>query len=1036
MATIKTLKDKDDVTVYPQTISDAVMDGQGVPLTTRLEEVSQLVQDVNGGVISFSSPITSSPQKISFAEINAGYDDIVQIELDSDKSSSFHLYLHNGSSNLVEAVITWDDNSHGSFVINNNTAVYANIYGASGQMVTLSGPYQKGVVDDIESLNDSINELDKTVNGYTKKETVVSNDESTFYSFNFADLGLTYGDTVHFSLKKSQSQQIEGYLANDDGNIVMANMTMEDGTNGTFDITRSSATKVNIRYVSANNEITVYGEYIEGVSDNVSALETEVTRISDIVLPIEFSIDWSTITVGSSARKLYTYNFIPGIIYKINIDPILSNTIFFVLRSNNEIVSTVYQYVAGGVKFVANEEADTLDIFCNVLYEAAEYQVTLFDNNSLEYLRGDVEKTIFGTSIAASKSEYDEIINQLDETTVPSVSIELSQATPHIIGISSQSDYENIGDAISEAISGGYKNIRVEVSSGVYCYSSDDLSSPEPLISLTNINDTDIDIEIFGKGDVEFVGSNKIYRRDDGELVGGGYYRLPLISTSGGGNNLSFNPTKNYYDNDGHIHTLVKDAEYMDGPITVVDAENRQFKFPLRHDDMTSEECADMWVITSHGWILNRWKVDRIEDNELFFSGTEQCDDVINNYLALDTSNSGRYPRYKLINEPGNGKIYVRNGYIYIPSSISTLYECDNICWAKIDNCSINHFEINNVTFIGCALQYNETYYYGAPRAACYVLYSRESSFMNFLEICNCHFIGVGRSLFFSSSQKAFIHDNVYKDCSPNCVHTYSIDNGTLCQNVHIARNKFVNCNAIHRETFTLEILSSDSFIYENEFVNCLSYSVLTGTGYKKVAPNDCGGIIEKNLFLNNSDGITQQHNNIQDGGQVYVNTRTTGLIIRDNVFLTPIGEYSINGIYLDWGSQNVKIYRNLIAGVSSGSDVSARAIDSSYPIEVAPYVPDYSSHNLLIYNVMTGTYRFEGISAIDGDNYKGINAILRINNDYSNTQLGNQFVEDDVLYKYVACGIDSIDLPYSLFRAFDNFGLSAFVLKHIKYVK
>ena len=202
-------------------------------------------------------------------------------------------------------------------------------------------------------------------------------------------------------------------------------------------------------------------------------------------------------------------------------------------------------------------------------------------------------------------------------------------------------------------------------------------------------------------------------------------------------------------------------------------------------------------------------------------------------------------------------------------------------------------------------------------------------------------------------------------------------------KNLIISQNEFSNTRSgvIYLEggintTISENKMKRIGWMYNSMAVqaNCeglhICYNVIEDFNYSAISvgsttPNDkakpLSYIIERNVIRLTKE-YTEDYikNTLADGGGIYTGPQCAQGIIRNNVIENINGVNSNRGIFLDDGAKNLAIYGNLIMNTSNSYDIDLR-----YSAGYAKGIPDHNTKNIIIQNIITGTYRFE-----DDDNH------------------------------------------------------------------
>jgi len=196
-----------------------------------------------------------------------------------------------------------------------------------------------------------------------------------------------------------------------------------------------------------------------------------------------------------------------------------------------------------------------------------------------------------------------------------------------------------------------------------------------------------------------------------------------------------------------------------------------------------------------------------------------------------------------------------------------------------------------------------------------------------------------------------FVANRVERDYS-SCVFS-----GPGCDGTIVQKNVFRDNSRGLNNTIDVTMYSKDFYVADNTFHN-FHYAAIS-IGYNWGAPerDSVTGIVERNEMFQDSTFIAEyQQYTLMDGGPIYISTRLEDVVIRYNSIHDVKGMKDNRGIFCDDGAKNLKIYGNVIYDIHNSYCVDSRLVES-----VAEKVPDYNTGNLLMYNLMAGTYQFEG---------------------------------------------------------------------------
>ena len=120
-------------------------------------------------------------------------------------------------------------------------------------------------------------------------------------------------------------------------------------------------------------------------------------------------------------------------------------------------------------------------------------------------------------------------------------------------------------------------------------------------------------------------------------------------------------------------------------------------------------------------------------------------------------------------------------------------------------------------------------------------------------------------------------------------------------------------------------------------------------------------GIVEHNEIYYTPQYLADyQSHTLMDSGALYVTTQNDLLIIRDNYIHDYKGIKGNNGIFLDDGSFNVKIYRNKVTGISNGTSIHSRRV-KDLETRSDSKAKKTNFNNSILLNTVDGDILFEG---------------------------------------------------------------------------
>ena len=188
------------------------------------------------------------------------------------------------------------------------------------------------------------------------------------------------------------------------------------------------------------------------------------------------------------------------------------------------------------------------------------------------------------------------------------------------------------------------------------------------------------------------------------------------------------------------------------------------------------------------------------------------------------------------------------------------------------------------------------------------------------------------------------------------------------CPGTVVKDNRFYRAERGWTNTSCVACYGEDYLITGNLFEDIGYISIATGYHHKWSDKRLCRGVIENNEIFFGEEYYSHPYKyTLTDGGAVYINTLSDKVIVRYNYIHNYRGVRSNRAIYCDDGAMNVKIYGNIISGVTNAHSVfSWRASSVNKKILQSNDGIDF------YYNVIWGNYKLEerpGSSCVHGKN-------------------------------------------------------------------
>ena len=505
------------------------------------------------------------------------------------------------------------------------------------------------------------------------------------------------------------------------------------------------------------------------------------------------------------------------------------------------------------------------------------------------------------------------------------------------IVVKNQTDFDALQQTLTSTIKAGKKNIYVKLMPGTYV-------AKEQHILLKGIKATDTKIHILGNGAV-MVPLGMEYREGD---VYQGSFSMDNCWMNGAEDveNWSY-------------------VRYADSLIEILDSEKKLCRLKMKTSTISHQPSANSYILIPHWFKSSVYKIDKIEGQYVYFIADDLKASKFGGYNINDDYNYGKKGiRYKLCNaDLGDDCLRITEGRVHLPKGVTSVREGVTRNFVTIKDCKFAAVDIEGIQFRGSA--YKESVY--AIR-----IKGLES---NSSRIHQCSFNGMrGNVISIAASPNVRIDNNRFEEC-----YHYGIRSSNESANTVVEKNHFESMGKAMTNTKCVRCQGTNYRVSNNRFVNFGYGGISTGVAYKNKMPQPCSGIIENNDLSFDQDYMNHIDNyGIMDGGAIYIATKNTSVVVRNNHIHGFSGMKSNRGIMCDDGAYNIEIYGNTITGIANSYCIDSRRVqkverssDPESPIEKA-------NINIVIRdNTIDGSIRFEAHEGPDNGCVKGANYIL-----------------------------------------------------------
>lgn len=353
-------------------------------------------------------------------------------------------------------------------------------------------------------------------------------------------------------------------------------------------------------------------------------------------------------------------------------------------------------------------------------------------------------------------------------------------------------------------------------------------------------------------------------------------------------------------------------------------------------------------IIQFSQWYLSpEYEVSNVAGEYIYFIAKDlayyeqYCDWNVN----YDYVYGKEFPRYRVFNTKADNEIS----------------ESSVICFLNMTDASVKTFSIDGLTFEGCA------------HSSWLTLFRIKDVKTSGIRITNCTFEGC-KSLCISinNTKNVTIDKCHFKGNYRGCVSAANNTSAVVVSNCVIEDD-----NKAWANSFSIKMCGTDFKVSGNEIRDFGYGAIGVGVWYGAAKTGVVSGIVEKNeIYYSPGYYADYKLYTLMDSGAIYTWTQNDDVIIRYNHIHDYIGMDSNRGIFCDDGTQNVKIYGNVITNIANSFCIDLRA---------CPSVEAGANHalgkvnvgNEMRDNVVDGRVRFEGRSGGNNGCVKGKNIVV-----------------------------------------------------------
>ena len=307
--------------------------------------------------------------------------------------------------------------------------------------------------------------------------------------------------------------------------------------------------------------------------------------------------------------------------------------------------------------------------------------------------------------------------------------------------------------------------------------------------------------------------------------------------------------------------------------------------------------------------------------------------------MQYDNAVASMNPRYRFVE------------FAKVKSFVGKVHECSVSQCVKLNRVKLKAFSISGITFCGCAK---------GDEAFCYFRNVEADR----ISISDCRFENMSHRIVNLTKTSHFVfQNNIVSNCYAGAWYS-----DPESKDVIVKENRYYRAEKGWTNSSCVVCYGEDFLIADNVFEDVSYSSIRTGYHHSLGDTVVSKGVIENNdIFLGEEYYAHPEKYSLIDGGAIYIGTLCKQVVVRYNHIHNYRGVKSNRAIYCDDGAMNVKIYGNVISGVTNAHSVfswRAKSINKKFP---------QSNDGIdFYYNVIWGKYKLDerpGSSCVHGKN-------------------------------------------------------------------
>ena len=472
-----------------------------------------------------------------------------------------------------------------------------------------------------------------------------------------------------------------------------------------------------------------------------------------------------------------------------------------------------------------------------------------------------------------------------------------------VIPVRDQEAFDGITASIENAVKRGFKDITVEIGTGLYYFR-------ENHVDLRMKQWDDVSITLRGQGAV---------------LIGAGY----------DGRDPVFRPDVCYLDSQLQRKTFCTDMQRSRRLVSVKNASKGTCVLYAADRNLSVKDCEGVMVQVTEWFLSKTYPVSEIRNGRIHF--TEPSLVRYGSFYNVngDAFYGKQLPRYRLLNLPS--------------MRTERIHACEAARFLYLAGCYFRSFTVEGLVFKGNAGHESLLDYYHC-KSGTYAV--RGCTFENIMYY----------AVYLSGTDNMTYSGNTARGCARGVINA-----DIHSKHARILGNRFEGNGTGLMNACNIVCWGEDFLVADNVLTDFSYAAIGVGRHYTESRDHLVTGVVERNeIYMTDGFRKSAPMNGLMDSGAIYTWTQNDDVTIRDNRIHDIDGPAGNRGIFCDDGTNGVKIIGNTVLRVRNSYAIDLRR-DASVETEERSKVRRTNINNEMDGNRVDGPVRFERRGGNDG---------------------------------------------------------------------